>query len=263
VNEAISTINPHSLPGGTETRIGLVVYPAHAGKQDDDAGGAGLVQGLTSDVDTLTGLLGERAKLDCSDDPANTMDFPCGSWGWTPTWNALKLAWSEMTNRAKPNTNTKRVIVVVTDGAPSADDDPKCDNEDQKNGRWTRPSYLTLSVAQTIKEDPLFAGGMIYGFGVDGGKLQELDREACNPFCAEGGTGLFTGQSNSGKVEFCGIDTGDSESGVKNCLQPGADYCVTVDSLVSNHISDYRVADIDSLSDGLLDMVTGIGCYSK
>ena len=120
---------------------------------------------------------------------ANPLAWPCGGWAWTPTWLAVRLADELLFPGAGAGRgNTKKMLLLVTDGAPS--------NTNQ--GKHSRSSYLTLKFARDLKarmaNDPV--GGAVVGTGIDGGdsKLTNLGTP-CHPFCNEGGYGLFLGNT--------------------------------------------------------------------
>ena len=77
--------------GATNTRLGVVLYPAANGNPGDHSGGAKIVVGLTHGRSTVDRLIGdvERGvqrsnRKYCAANPSSSLAWPCGGWkyGW-------------------------------------------------------------------------------------------------------------------------------------------------------------------------------------
>lgn len=230
---ATSLINDLDM-SNPNVRVGVVVFPgASGGKKDETSGGARLQQPLTSDKALVLSHFPITSQFSqCSDQGATDgLSFPCSNWGYTPTWHALEEAKKQFDTN--PSTS-QRSVIVVTDGAPSAIPAQGCDDP-PNNGKHTRPVYLTLRMGQVLKQN---YGATIFGVGIDNGngKWDDYDAPNCNPFCAEGGNGLFEGQNNmNGIVRMCGGNIADPYE-PKSCLT--ATQCVDLPALASSTIEN-------------------------
>ena len=219
----IESISP-SGSGSTGTRAGIVVFPAATeGTTGDTSGTAAARVQMTYDKDVLLGAL-DDAEGHCSDYLAATgLRFPCSSMDLSPTWNALAVAEEMLYSHAPSDrSGATKIVIIVTATAPSS----------TKGGKHFRASYLTLAKANELKhmENPTSIMAVGYGHA-----FSELDSD-CDPFCEEGGEGLFAGHDHSGRISFVGVDNsqpfcdGDGGCGFSSDVQE--------DSLVSGGCSN-------------------------
>ncbi|KAH8059409.1 hypothetical protein JL722_5438 [Aureococcus anophagefferens] len=199
----------------TDVRVGVVVFPAFDGAQDDLSGGAAVAVNLTHDSGAVAAAIASAVRGgrvhgdgescantgadndgDCECDPRgggwtayggydlgpsnSSLSWPCGGWRWTPTWHALDVARTTL-------------------------DDARGANKSTYTHRFKRPVHLTLEAASALKAwIAAHGGGALRGVGV-GDKWTDLGSN-CDPFCDEQGMGLFVGQGYTGSVNMTYFD---------------------------------------------------------
>ncbi|KAK7232234.1 hypothetical protein SO694_00030256 [Aureococcus anophagefferens] len=240
-------INTFAPSVESNVRLGIVVFPAFDGKEthDDLSGGAAVAANLTYDADSLRQLINATVRLDdeshigtpcangklhegsCECNPQgddnsygaanSTLSWPCEGWHWTPTWQALWLAQQMFLDLDDIDTTglVDHNVFILTDGAPTNvynDDDYDYSHAEKKRKRM-RPIHLTLSAATDLKDTMSdLGGGDLFGIGI-GAKWYDFGTY-CEPFCDEGGGGLFAGNYDddgafSGTVTLYDFDDSD------------------------------------------------------
>ena len=114
---------------------------------------------------------------DCNDRQARRrLRFPCSGWTYTSTWTALDRADEELyTSSPSAYAGHKKVVVVVTDGAPERNTNQGFDY------RRARPTLLTVRKAKELKSK----GATILGVGYSD-KFTSADGSnfgPCHPMC--------------------------------------------------------------------------------
>ncbi|KAH8067378.1 calcineurin-like phosphoesterase [Aureococcus anophagefferens] len=179
-------INTFAPSVESNVRLGIVVFPAFDGKEthDDLSGGAAVAANLTYDADSLRQLI-------------------------NATQMFLDLDDIDTTGLVDHN------VFILTDGAPTNvynDDDYDYSHAEKKRKRM-RPIHLTLSAATDLKDTMSdLGGGDLFGIGI-GAKWYDFGTY-CEPFCDEGGGGLFAGNYDddgafSGTVTLYDFDDSD------------------------------------------------------
>lgn len=103
---------------------------------------------------------------------ASTLRFPCSGWTYTSMWTALDLAKQELfDNSPSAYSNYKKVVLLVTDGAPERNNDMGA------SMKRARPTYLTLAAAQVLKD----LGALVMGVGYSRHFSKGFDD--CYPLC--------------------------------------------------------------------------------
>ena len=299
-------INTFAPSVESNVRLGIVVFPAFDGKEthDDLSGGAAVAANLTYDADSLRQLINATVRLDdeshigtpcangklhegsCECNPQgddnsygaanSTLSWPCEGWHWTPTWQALWLAQQMFLDLDDIDTTglVDHSVFILTDGAPTNvynDDDYDYSHAEKKRKRM-RPIHLTLSAATDLKDTMSdLGGGDLFGLGI-GAKWYDFGTY-CEPFCDEGGGGLFAGNYDddgafSGTVTLYDFDDSDLYCGATYEEYPygcadgdlaskdlGCDKDCTIDydAMISGHtaaIKEARFAEMPEV-DGL------------
>jgi hypothetical protein len=182
--------------GSTGTRMGVVVFPAAPnGQVGDTSGTAAKRVDMTYDEGAILDALAE-GKGECDDNLAAVgLRFPCTSWGFTPTWNALAVADAMLYAEAPSyREHAAKVVVLVTGGVPSS----------TLGLPHLRASYLTLVKGLELKSKEVPTQILAVGYGK---RITSVGSEECEPFCHSGGVEMFAGNHGSGKVSFSRVDT--------------------------------------------------------
>ncbi|KAH8056223.1 calcineurin-like phosphoesterase [Aureococcus anophagefferens] len=212
-------INTFAPSVESNVRLGIVVFPAFDGKEthDDLSGGAAVAANLTYDADSLRQLINATGDDNSYGAANSTLSWPCEGWHWTPTWQALWLAQQMFLDLDDIDTTglVDHNVFILTDGAPTNvynDDDYDYSHAEKKRKRM-RPIHLTLSAATDLKDTMSdLGGGDLFGIGI-GAKWSDFGTY-CEPFCDEGGGGLFAGNYDddgafSGTVTLYDFDDSD------------------------------------------------------
>ena len=188
-------------------RIGVAVFPGQSGgSQGDLSGPAETRVPLSESAFSTVQAYATDAALSCDDGEAATkLRMPCSGWKFTSTWTALERADEEMyLNSPSVYDSHKKVVVVVTDGAPERN------NNQGMDYRRARPTYLTVRKAKELKNK----GAVVLGVGYSSKFTGTGDSFGpCHPMCTGYGQEFFEGQGGSGLLSFSGVDNSDPYTG--------------------------------------------------